>query len=52
MNQYAWPNRTTPLQSAWSMALNAMTIECEWGFIDLFINNLSTFISFVKVHFV
>ena len=40
-NQHAWPDKTTPnLQSAWSMALSAMTIECEWFiyfFISLFI---------------
>ena len=29
MDQCAWPNRTTPLQYAWSMALCANTIECE-----------------------
>ena len=24
-----WPDRTTPLQSAWSMVLSAITVECE-----------------------
>ena len=28
-DQHAWPNRTIPLQSAWSIALNAMLVECE-----------------------
>ena len=26
--QYALPNRTIPIQSAWSMALSAMMVEC------------------------
>ena len=29
VNQHAWSDRTTPLQSAWSVALSAMTVECE-----------------------
>ena len=29
MDQRAWPNRTTPLQSVWSMALSAVMVECE-----------------------
>ena len=36
MDQHARPNRTTPLQSVWSMALSAMMVECE-PFIYLFI---------------
>ena len=35
MDQHARPNRTTPLQSVWSMALSAMMVECE-QFIYLF----------------
>ena len=38
MNQHAQPNRTTSLQSAWSMALSAMTVECE-QFVYLFYKN-------------
>ena len=29
MDQHAWPDRTPPLHSAWSMALSAMTVDCE-----------------------
>ena len=29
MDQCVWPDRTAPLQSAWSMVLSAMTVECE-----------------------
>ena len=29
MNQDVQPDRATPLQSAWSMALSATTVECE-----------------------
>ena len=29
MDQHAWSNRTTPLQSVWSMVLSAMMVECE-----------------------
>ena len=29
MDQCAWPNRTTPLQSVWSMPLSAMKVECD-----------------------
>ena len=36
MNQHAQPDRTTPLQSTWSMVLSAMTVECK-EFIYLFI---------------
>ena len=36
LNQHAWPDRTTPLQSVWSMALSTKMIECE-PFICLFI---------------
>ena len=32
-DQHAWPDRATPLQNAWSVALNArmhaMMVECE-----------------------
>ena len=38
MDQHAWPNRTTPLQSVWSMALSAVMVEYE-QFIYLFIHN-------------
>ena len=31
MDQHAWPDRTTPFQSVWSMALSAMTAECYEG---------------------
>ena len=34
---YVQPNRTIPIQSTWSMALSAMTVECEW-FVYLFIH--------------
>ena len=29
MDQDAWSDRTTTLQSVWSMALSVMTVECE-----------------------
>ena len=29
MDQHAWPDRTTPLQSAWLMALSATMVKCE-----------------------
>ena len=29
MNQHTQPDRTTPLQSVWSMAVSDVTIECE-----------------------
>ena len=29
MDRYAWPNRTTPLQSTQSMALSALRVECD-----------------------
>ena len=35
MDQHAWPDRATPLQSVWSMALSAMMVESEL-FIHLF----------------
>ena len=41
MDQHAWPDRTTPLQSTSSMTLSAMTIECE-GLIDWFIFKIPT----------
>ena len=41
MDQHAWPDRTTPLRSMWSIALSAMTVECE-QFINLFCIALCT----------
>ena len=38
MDHHAWPDRTTPLQSAWLMTLSAMTVECE-RFVCLFVMN-------------
>ena len=35
VDQHAWPNRTTILQSVWSMAMIALRFECEW-FMYLF----------------
>ena len=35
-DQHAWPDKAALLQSVWSMALHAMTVECE-QFIYLFI---------------
>ena len=29
MDQNAWPDRVTPLQSAWSMAPSGTMVECE-----------------------
>ena len=29
MDQHAWPNRTTPIQSTQSMTMSAMVVECE-----------------------
>ena len=29
MKQYAWPDITTPLQSAWSMVLSAVTVVSD-----------------------
>ena len=29
MDQKAWPNRTTPLQGAWSLPVSAMTDDWE-----------------------
>ena len=40
MDQHAWPDRATPLQSVWSLALSAMTIECE----RLFYYSLNTIV--------
>ena len=37
MDQHARPDRTTPLQSVWSMALSAMTVECEWFFFFIYL---------------
>ena len=37
VDQHAWPDGTTPLQSALSMALSAMMIDYE-SFISLFIS--------------
>ena len=42
MDQHAWPDRTTPLQSAWSMGLGAMMAECE-QFVYLFSLNVTSF---------
>ena len=42
MDQHGRPDRTTPLQSAWSMALNAMTVECEqFIYVLLIFTNVS-----------
>ena len=29
MDQYARPDRATPLQSVWSVVLSAMMVECK-----------------------
>ena len=39
MDQHAWLDKTTPLQSAWSVALSTMMVECE-QFIYLLIYQL------------
>ena len=38
MDQYVWPDRTTPLQSVWSVVLSTMMVECE-QFVYLLNNN-------------
>ena len=39
MNDHAQPNKTLPLQNAWSQALSAMTVECEQFIIPLSVPN-------------
>ena len=54
-DNHAWPDNTTPvLQSAWSMALSAMTIECErfiylftYSFIYLFTHTFSCLLCYL-----
>ena len=38
MDQHAWPDRRTPLQSVWSVALSVMMVECEDLFVYLIIS--------------
>ena len=46
MDRYAWPNRTTPLESEWSVGLSATTVESERFIL------LSVYISFSLLNIV